>query len=708
MLDQRLRRALAMVFAIGALLLGPSSLLVLYLSRTVLNGDAFATRLSNSLGDERVADFAAQRITDIVITQRRDLTALRPIIITVTRDLVASAAFRAMLKPAARKAHDALLSGTSEQVLLAVPDAAVLLKGALGTLSPNAAAKIPQRLTAMVESSNHPVAQGLLRGMHLLRDVRRYARGALIAALLLIAAWIVAAPDRRAAVLTAGAGIAATGLFLAMLVPLGRVIAAEAFANPLVRGAVTGVWVAFLGGLRQLGGLVGGVGLVLLAAATSTLQEIESSQLGLALWHTVARPQASVKAEALRVGGLSIAALLIILFPMEAVRAIALAAGVVTLGLGLQGFFRLTLPRLPGALLEGGELRVGPVVGRAFAVTSALLVLLGASGFLLHRGPTQAETTALSGTCNGAAQLCDRSIDQISFAGAHNAMGSADNPHWLFPNQDKGIPALLEQGVRAFMIDVHYGRKVGDGVKTDFDAEHSSASKYIEVLGQEGFQAAMRIRDRMTGPAGKLGLYLCHGFCELGAMPLDSALENIATFMAENPNEVVILDIEDYVSPDSIAKSFEESGLLDLVYQGPLGQKLPTLREIIASGGRVLVLGENDVGKVPWYHLAYSVMQETPYTFHKPEDFNCRPNRGAATNPMLLINHWIESTPAPKPSNAEIVNSLDFLLQRARRCARERGQVANVIAVDFAGTGDVVEAARVLNGLEPKQPAATP
>jgi hypothetical protein len=33
--------------------------------------------------------------------------------------------------------------------------------------------------------------------------------------------------------------------------------------------------------------------------------------------------------------------------------------------------------------------------------------------------------------------------------------------------------------------------------------------------------------------------------------------------------------------------------------------------------------------------------------------------------------------------------------------------MANVIAVDFAGTGDIVEAARVLNGLAPK-PAPPP
>jgi len=708
MIDQRFRRVLAMVFAIGALVLVPSSLLVLYLSRSVLNGEAFATRLSNSLGDDRVAEFAAERITDIVIEQRRDLTALRPIIITVTRNLVSSAPFRAMVKPAARKAHDAVLSETSEQVLLAVPDAAVLLKGALGTLSPNAAARIPQKLNAIVSASNHPVAQGILGGMHLLRDIRRYARGGLVAAILLLAAWIAVAPDRRHALLSAGAGLAAAGFFLAMIVPLGRLFATEAFSNPVVRGAVTGVWVAFLGGLRPIAALVGGIGLVLLAAATSTLQEIEMNRVGLEAWHAVARPQATAKAEALRVTGMSLAAILIVLFPLAALQAAVMATGVVLLGLGLQGLFRLTLPKLPVALAQGGELRVGPVLVRAFAIAAGIILVLGASGLLLRRGTARAEVAATTGLCNGAAELCDRRIDQITFAGAHNAMGSADNPRWLFPNQDKGVPALLEQGVRAFMLDVHYGRPIaGKGVKTDFEAEHSSADKYVEVLGREGFDAGMRIRDRMTGPAGNLGLYLCHGFCELGAMPFDSALQNIGAFMAENPNEVIILDLEDYVDPDSVAKSFEETGVLDMVYQGPLGPKLPTLGEIIASGGRILVFGENNVGKVPWYHLAYSLMQETPYTFHKPEDFNCRPNRGAATNPLLLINHWIESTPAPKPSNAEIVNSLDFLLHRARQCARERGHVANVIAVDFAGTGDIVEAARVLNGLEPR-PTQTP
>jgi len=55
----------------------------------------------------------------------------------------------------------------------------------------------------------------------------------------------------------------------------------------------------------------------------------------------------------------------------------------------------------------------------------------------------------------------------------------------------------------------------------------------------------------------------------------------------------------------------------------------PTLGEMVASGGRLVVLGEYDVGNVPWYHLAWEgLVAETPYTFHTPEDFSCNANRG--------------------------------------------------------------------------------
>jgi hypothetical protein len=69
------------------------------------------------------------------------------------------------------------------------------------------------------------------------------------------------------------------------------------------------------------------------------------------------------------------------------------------------------------------------------------------------------------------------------------------------------------------------------------------------------------------------------------------------------------------------------------------------------------------------------------------------------TGVLFQINHWIETTPTPKPSNAEIVNAREFLLARARQCRKQRGRLPNILAVDFALTGDVVGAAAELNGL---------
>ena len=159
--------------------------------------------------------------------------------------------------------------------------------------------------------------------------------------------------------------------------------------------------------------------------------------------------------------------------------------------------------------------------------------------------------------------------------------------------------------------------------------------------------------------------------------------------------------IEDSVLPAELAQAFEASGLLEFVYKGAAGPPWPTLREMIAGNQRVLVLVENENGDVPWLHKAYDVTEETPYHFAAPEQFSCRPNRGDTGKSFFLMNHWIDTTPAPRPSNAAVVNQKDFLLDRVRQCEQERGRRPTILAVDFALTGDVVGAAAALNGIEP-------
>ena len=115
------------------------SLLMLYVGKILLSDEAFAVRVSNSLEDPRVSEFVALRITDVVIKQQPDLTAFRPILVVVTRGVVSSDPFRALLQPALRKVHQALLSSTAENILLAIPDAGELIHEALKAAGPGAA-----------------------------------------------------------------------------------------------------------------------------------------------------------------------------------------------------------------------------------------------------------------------------------------------------------------------------------------------------------------------------------------------------------------------------------------------------------------------------------------------------------------------------------------------------------------------------------------
>jgi hypothetical protein len=118
---------------------------------------------------------------------------------------------------------------------------------------------------------------------------------------------------------------------------------------------------------------------------------------------------------------------------------------------------------------------------------------------------------------------------------------------------------------------------------------------------------------------------------------------------------------------------------------------------MVETDQRVLVMAENDTTGVPWYHPAFAVMQETPYAFKDPSEFSNLPNRGGTSGSLLLMNHWIESVPSPKPSEAAIVNSRDVLMNRIRALRRERGRLPNLVAVDFYATGDLLAVARELN-----------
>ena len=383
----------------------------------------------------------------------------------------------------------------------------------------------------------------------------------------------------------------------------------------------------------------------------------------------------------------------------------ALLAGAVGTFIGLRECFAAALQTiqeierpLPGA--AGRKPRGGGWSRAQITIVGSLVIAIVAAvviGMVRHSNAPP-EATAIT-ACNGSAELCDRRLDQVVFPTTHNSMGAADIPGWMFPEQEKNIREQLEDGVRGFLIDAHYGIPMGEHVKTIMDNEQAAMAKYEAALGKEGMAAALRIRDRLVGgDERQRAVYMAHGFCELGAQPLTEVLGQVRDFMVANPGEIILIVIQDEgVAPQDIAQCFEESGLIDFVYRGPVRTPWPTLRQMAESDQRVVVMAENDTTGVPWYHPAFDVMQETPYTFHDTTQFSELPNRGGTSGSLLLMNHWIETTPMPKPSNAAVVNRYDFLMTRALRLKQSRGRVPNLVAVDFYATGDLMRVVRTLN-----------
>lgn len=694
------RRRLTGPFAI---LLGALGLLagaLLSDAARLLRPDAFADRVAASLADERVARVAADQLTEAVLAQNRDLTALRPLVLAASADVVRSGAFRGIVRGAARRAHAAVFSSMGRSVVLSLPDLQVVLRGVVSG-APALAARVPDVVQVGVSrAGEHPAARALREVARSGVGLGRYAPAALVLGAVLLIVGVLQMPDRRDALVAAGAALIAVGAALWALVRVGEAVVARLPADPRLGDAAAGLWTVALAGVPAWGLAYGGIGVVLAAAGSSLLERLDVPELARRLHDVVVTPPRRRRVQLARGLGLTALGLVAVAAPRATLTALVAAAGLGLAFVGLREVFAVVLHAAPADRRLGRAVRES---GEGWAVGGVLVVLLAAvfaaAIAVTSRATAAGRAPTIIDVCNGAAALCDRRLDEVVLAGTHNAMSAADAPGWLFAQQERGISTQLADGVRALLLDVHAGTPVGDRVRTVLDVD-LRAREAERLLGPEGVAAAMRIRDRLVrGAEGPRGLYLCHGFCELGAARLDSALGAIRDFLVQHPNEVLVLVVEDYVPPAELAAAFAASGLADFVHRAPIGPRWPTLREMIAADARVVVLIESGRPGVPWLRPAFGVLQETPYAFHDARDtLSCAPNRGGTSGSLLLLNHWIETTPAPRPSNAAVLNAAGVLLERARRCERARGRRPNIIAVDFYRTGGLLAATRALNG----------
>ncbi len=327
-------------------------------------------------------------------------------------------------------------------------------------------------------------------------------------------------------------------------------------------------------------------------------------------------------------------------------------------------------------------------------------VLVVAAATMAACGGEDRHGHSVASSCNGSAALCAKPIDEAVFPGTHNSFAASDEPGWYFANQTYPISRQLNDGIRALLIDIHpgvYDAATGR-VRTDLAAEGSDRNKVAEQVPAQ----ALRVADRVAGKVGLGALhgapepFLCHTLCELGAEPLDRELGVIRSFLEQHRDTVLIAIVEDYVPAATIAEAFAHAGLTRYAVTLDRHAPLPTLGQLIASERRLLVFAEEKGGDPAWYMPAFSYIQDTPLGAKHPGQLTCTSYRGAPSNPLLLLNHWIPPFP-PSPRLNAVIGRTSLLRSRIDRCRRHLHKKGAIVAVDFYQRTSVVEVAKALN-----------
>jgi hypothetical protein len=710
-MSARRRNLASIVLAVVGCVLALVGGVMLYLRSEVFNSDAFADHASETLKDEPVREALVDPIADQATEKGPDvLINVRPLLVSAIDGMIGSTPFQSMFRKGARKAYRALFTKDKEEIALTLGNADVLVADAVAQVSPEVAEKVPDDVgTRFVTLTESDAVLAVARASERVRVLGLVLP---FVALLSLGGSVALAADRRRALMFAATGVAVAAAvgFIAYLV--GRSIVLGQFDDETQRLAVAAVWEAFLGGLRSW---ILGLGFlaILLTAAAAMARERDPLVPARRALAAVARTPETTWGRAGRAIAVGAVSLLFVFQPTLALQIVAVIVG--AYGLFFASCELLGLIAPPAAEREEGVRRWIPSLRVAVGGAAILAVLVVAVVVLVTGGGEgEREISRPPGPverCNGFAELCDRPLNEVAFPAAHNAMSAADLPGWYQPNQRHDIRRQLDDGIRAFLIDSHYGVKRSSGpVLTDLEQE--GASKVLEAVKQElgadaaaSFQA-LQAQYAHRGGEGKSGAYFCHVVCELGSIEMVRALGWFRDFLQTHPDELLILFIEDKVSPSDTATAFEKSGILPYAYIHKPGNPFPTLRELITADKRLFVMAETEsgAGAIPWYHQGFDLTQETPYTFSTPEELaaksSCVPNRGAGNNPLFQLNHWVEKLPR-SPSTARVVNGLDFLRKRTRLCERRRGLLPNIVAVDYYDEGDVLAASQVLNGLPP-------
>jgi hypothetical protein len=672
--------------------------------RTFASSQGFADVTTDLLKEPavraEVADQVVAQLQDQASTQRAAV-AMRPALESIVEHVVATDQFQGLFHAGVRQIHTAMVEGLRSRVEVDVNSSAQTVKAALREFNPAWADAIPDAAFVLVRVFRGTPADTLIVTSSIAGWLA--APFALAAALCFFLA-VRRANDSRRAIEAIGFCLVFIGIATFALLAVGVSLFAHVGSDPRERTALRAVFWSFSHLLNVQAKVAITIGAVLVVAASYVGRGRPAGRFRDAWDATRAvmgRPRGKVILSLL---GISAAAFAMA-FP-AATAAIAVRVGAfVAFVAGTVGVLDViserewSLGSSPRVRQASSRLAVGSA--GLIAAISVVLLFGGMAFARAVRAPDGDRPTMAEVGCNGDQTLCDRPVNEVVFAGTHNSMAaSSAQGNWFFSRHTDDIGAQLAAGVRAFLIDLHYGYRSALVVRTDYRSATEEA-KAKEALTPD--EAA-----RVAGFLGSTGgiveedrreVWLCHVYCEAGATLARNMFLLVHDFLRENPNEVLIFVVEDHVEAEHAIEAFEDSDLDDRAYSWTPGTPLPTLRQMIEGGKNLLVLVENDGGATPWYIPAWDgALADTPFDFDDVAEFNCDENRGRRTSPLLLMNHWVTHDPPTQKAAGE-ANARDVLMERAFQCIDEREQMPNVIAVDFSTEGDLFDVVDRLNGV---------
>ncbi len=240
--------------------------------------------------------------------------------------------------------------------------------------------------------------------------------------------------------------------------------------------------------------------------------------------------------------------------------------------------------------------------------------------------------------------------DDFVWVTAHNAMSTAAD-QWIAPNQNRSMTDQLRAGVRGLMLDVH---------------------------------------ESEEGPV------LYHGKSWAGSRPFVDGLVEIRSFLESDPNAIVTLILENYVTGEALTAAFEEAGMASLLHTQKKNHSWPSLGAMQRSGKRLVVLTEKGQGEAPWLLPLWEWCWDTHWSAKTLEDFTSKPHRGAVDHDLFILNHFL-TNPLASQALARQANAPSVLARRLLNCHGEHGRWPSFLTVDFEDEGAAHDIAASLN-----------